>query len=109
MTKLLTAALAGLIAGLSAAPQPPATRAAVDRVAVVVDASGTGAAARIATARADARTRDATFRAPRTLSDQLAVTARLAAEEYATVVGYGLEAHVAIAPLDGRLRYVDAG
>jgi hypothetical protein len=105
MTRLIVATLAGLVAGLSAAPEQPAPRAA-DRVAVVVDASGPGAEARIAAARADAAARRATFRAPRTLHDQLSVTSRLAAEDYTTVVGYGLEDHAAIAPLDGRLRYV---
>ncbi|MGI8778857.1 MAG: hypothetical protein ACR2L8_01580 [Solirubrobacteraceae bacterium] len=108
MTKLLVAAIAGLVAGLSAAPEAPAPRAA-DRVAVVVDASGPGAEARIAIARAAARERHATFRAPRTLRDQLSVTARLAAEGHTTIVGYGLEAPASIAPLDGRVRYVDAG
>jgi hypothetical protein len=108
MTKLLIASLAGLVAGLSAAPEPPAPRAA-DRVAVVVDASGPGAEARLAAARAAAAERHATFRAPRTLHDQLSVTSRLAAEGYATIVGYGLEVHASIAPLDGRLRYVAAG
>ena len=108
MTKLLVASLAGLVAGLSAAHAAPAPRAA-DRVAVVVDASGPGAATLIATARTAARERHATFRAPRTLRDQLSVTARLAAEGYTTIVGYGLEAPDSIAPLDGRVRYVDAG
>jgi hypothetical protein len=108
MTKLLIASLAGLVAGLSAAQAAPAPRAA-DRVAVVVDASGPDAASRIATARTAANERHATFRAPRTLRDQLSVTARLAAEGYTTIVGYGLEAPDSIAPLDGRVRYVDAG
>jgi hypothetical protein len=108
MTKLLVASLAGLVAGLTAAPEAPAPRAA-DRVAVVVDASGPGAAARVAAARTAARERHATFRAPRTLRDQLSVTARLAAEGYTTIVGYGLEAPASIAPLHGQARYVDAG
>ena len=108
MTKLLIATLAGLVAGLSAAPEAPAPRAA-DRVAVVVDASGPGAEQRLAAARAAAAARDAAVRAPRTLHDQLSVTARLAAEGYATIVGYGLEEHASIAPLHGRLRYVAAG
>ena len=108
MTKFIVASLAGLVAGLSAAPEAPAPRAA-DRVAVVVDASGPGAESRISAARADARERSAAFRAPRTLHEQLSVTAFLAAEGYDTIVGYGLEEHAAIAPLDGRLRYVDAG
>ena len=81
MTKLLIASLAGLVAGLSAAPEAPAPRAA-ERVAVVVDASGPGAEARIAAARAAAAERGATLRAPRTLHDQLSVTSRLAAEGY---------------------------
>jgi hypothetical protein len=108
MTKFIVASIAGLVAGLSAAPEAPAPRAA-DRVAVVVDASGAGAESRIAAARDDARQRHATFRAPRTLHDQLSVTSLLAAEGYTTIVGYGVEEHAAIAPLDGRVRYVDAG
>jgi hypothetical protein len=108
MTKFLIASLAGLVAGLTAAPQTPAPRAA-DRVAVVVDASGRGAESRLAAATAAARERGADLRAPRTLHDQLSVTSRLAAEGYATVIGYGLEERASIAPLDGRLDYVDAG
>ena len=108
MTKFIVAALAGLVAGLSAAPEAPPSRAA-DRVAVVVDASGPGAEARISAARAVARERHAAFRAPRTLRDQLSVTALLAAEGYDTIVGYGLEEHAAIAPLDGRVRYIANG
>jgi hypothetical protein len=108
MTKLLIASLAGLVAGLSAAPEPPAHRAA-DRVAIVVDASGPGAEARVAEARAAAAERGATLRAPRTLHDQLSVTSLLAADGYETIVGYGLEEYAAIAPLDGRVRYVAAG
>ncbi len=107
MTKILIATLAGLVAGLSAAPAAPAPRAA-DRVAVVVDASGPGAAARLAAARSAATERHATLRAPRTLRDQLSVTSRLAAEGYTTIVGYGLEEYASIAPLDERLRYVAA-
>ena len=64
MTKFIVASLAGLVAGLSAAPEAPAPRAA-DRVAVVVDASGPGAEARITAARADARERNAALRVPR--------------------------------------------
>jgi hypothetical protein len=108
MTKLIVASLVGLVAGLSAAPEAPAPRAA-DRVAVVVDASGPGAESRLAAAHADARERGATFRAPQTLRDQLSVTSLLAAEGYDTIVGYGLEEHAAIAPLEGRLRYIAAG
>ena len=108
MTKFIVASLAGLVAGLSAAPEAPAPRAA-ERVAVVVDASGPGAETRIAAAREDARQRRATFRAPRTLHDQLSVTSLLAAHGYTTIVGYGVEEHAAIAPLHGRVRYVDAG
>jgi hypothetical protein len=108
MTKLIIATLAGLVAGLSAAPDVPAPRTA-DRVAVVVDASGPGAQARLAAARRDAAARGTALRAPRSLHDQLSVTSRLAAEGYTTVVGYGLEEHASIAPLAGRLRYVDAG
>ena len=108
MTKLIVASLAGLVAGLSAAPEAPAPRAA-DRVAVVVDAAGPGAESRITAARIDARERGAAFRAPRTLHDQLSVTSLLAAQRYTTIVGYGLEESVAVAPLDGAVRYVDAG
>jgi hypothetical protein len=108
MTKFIVASLAGLVAGLSAAPEAPAPRAA-DRVAVVVDASGPGAESRITAARDDARQRDATFRAPRTLHDQLSVTSLLAADGYTTIVGYGVEEHAAIAPLGDRVRYIDAG
>jgi hypothetical protein len=108
MTKLIVASLAGLVAGLSAAPEAPAPRA-TDRVAVVVDASGPGAESRILTARADADRRHAAFRAPRTLRDQLSVTTLLAAEGYTTIVGYGLEEHAAIDPLDGAVRYRAAG
>jgi hypothetical protein len=108
MTKLIVASLAGLVAGLSAAPEAPAPRAA-DRVAVVVDASGPGAESRIAAARADAQRRNAAFRDPHTLRDQLSVTSLLAARGYTTIVGYGLEEHASIAPLDGRVGYVDAG
>jgi hypothetical protein len=108
MTKFLIASLAGLVAGLSAAHEARAPRAA-DRVAVVVNASGPGAGARLAAARADARERHAGFRAPRSLRDQLSVTARLAADGYGTIVGYGLDEHASIAPLDRRVRYVDAG
>jgi hypothetical protein len=107
MTKLLIASLAGLIAGLAAAPEAPLPRAG-DRVAVVVDASGPGAEERLADARDAAARRHAAFRAPRTLHEQLSVTSRLAAEGYSTIVGYGLEENASIAPLDGRLRYVDA-
>jgi hypothetical protein len=108
MTKFIVASIAGLVAGLSAAPEAPAPRAA-DRVAVVVDGSGPGAEARIAAARADARERGAILRVPRTLHDQLSVTSLLAAEGYTTVVGYGLEEHAAIEPLDGAVRYVARG
>jgi hypothetical protein len=108
MTKLLIASLAGLVAGLSAASEAPAPRAA-DRVAVVVDGSGAGAEARVQAARADASERGATLRVPHTLHDQLSVTSLLAAEGYSTIVGYGIEEHAAIEPLDGHVRYVDAG
>jgi hypothetical protein len=107
MTKFLIASLAGLVAGLSAAPEAPVDRAA-DRVAVVADASGPGAEARLAAAQRAAAERGAAFRAPRTLHDQLSVTSRLAADGYTTIVGYGLEEDASIAPLDGRLRYVAA-
>jgi len=108
MTRFIIASLAGLVAGLAAAPEAPVPREP-GRVAVVVDASGPGATDRLAAARAAAAERHATFRAPRTLRDQLSVTARLAAEGYATIVGYGLDEHAAVAPLDGRLRYIRAG
>jgi hypothetical protein len=107
MTRLFIAALAALVAGLSAVHEPPAPRVA-ERVAVVVDASGPSAGARIAAARVAARTRHAPLRTPRTLHDQLSVTSRLAAEGYTTIVGYGLEEYAAIAPLGGRVRYVAA-
>ena len=107
MTKFVVASLAGLVAGLSAVPETPAPPSA-ERVAVVVDASGAGAGARIAAARAVATRRHAALRLPRTLHDQLSVTTRLAAEGYTTIVGYGLEEYAAIAPLDGRVRYVAA-
>ena len=108
MTKLIVASLAGLVAGLSAAPEAPAPRAA-DRVAVVVDGSGPGAESRITAAREDARERHAALRVTPTLHDQLSVTSMLAAEGFTTIVGYGLEEFAAIAPLDGAVRYVDAG
>lgn len=108
MTKFLIASLAGLVAGLTAAPEPSAPKSA-DRVAVVVDASGPGAEARLAAAHAAAAEHDAAFRAPRTLRDQLSVTTRLAADGYTTVIGYGLEEYASVAPLEDRLRYVDAG
>jgi hypothetical protein len=108
MTKLIVASIAGLVAGLSAAPEAPAPRAA-DRVAVVVDASGPGAETRIATARADARDRQAALRETPTLRDQLSVTSLLAAQGYTTIVGYGLEERASIAPLDGRVAYTAAG
>jgi hypothetical protein len=108
MTKLFIATIVGLVAGLSAAPEAPAP-GAPDRVAVVVDGSGPGAEARLAAAHRAASARGATFRAPRTLRDQVSVTTALAAEGYTTIIGYGLEEHASIEPLDGRLRYVDAG
>jgi len=108
MTKLLIASLAGLVAGLSAAPEAPAP-AARERVAVVADGSGPGGAERVAAARSAAAELHAEFRAPRTLRDQLSVTTLLAAEGYTTIVGYGLEDHVAIAPFHGRLHHVVAG
>jgi hypothetical protein len=107
MTKFIVASLAGLAAGLSAAPEAPAPRAA-DRVAVVVDGSGPGAEPRITAARADARERHAALRVTRTLPDQLSVTSMLAAEGYTTIVGHGLVERAAITPLDGAVRYVDA-
>ena len=107
MTRLLIASLAGLVAGLSVAPEGAATRAA-ERVAVVVDASGPGAEQRIAAARSDAAERGATLRVPRTLHDQLSVTSLLAADGYDTIVGYGLEEYASIAPLDGDVRYLKA-
>jgi hypothetical protein len=108
MTRFFIASLIGLVAGLAASPEPPAQREH-DRVAVVVDASGPGAESRLAAAHRAAAERNATFRAPRTLHDQLSVTTLLAAEGYSAIVGYGLEEHASIAPLDGELRYVEAG
>ena len=107
MTKFIVASLVGLVAGLSAAPEAPAPRAA-DRVAVVVDGSGPGANARIDAAREDARERGAALRITPTLHDQLSVTSMLAAAGYDTIVGYGLEEYAAIAPLHGAVRYVAA-
>jgi hypothetical protein len=105
MTKIIVASLAGLVAGLTAAPEAPAPRAA-DRVAVVVDGSGPGAESRIAAARADARERNASLRIPRTLYEQLSVTSMLAARGYDAIVGYGLDERAAIAPLGGAVRFV---
>ena len=107
MTKLIIATIAGLVAGLAAAPEAPLPRVA-DRVAVVVDASPPGGEERLAAASAAAAERHAALRAPRTLHDQLSVTSRLAAEGYTTIVGYGLDERAAIAPLEGRVSYVDA-
>jgi hypothetical protein len=107
MMKFFLAALTGLVAGLTAAPESSAPPVR-ERVAVVVDASGAGATERLATARAAAARQGAELRAPRTLHDQLSVTARLAAEGYTTIIGYGLEEYASIAPLDGRVRYVAA-
>jgi hypothetical protein len=109
MTKFFIASLAGLVAGLSAAPEAPEPPRAAERVAVVADASGPGAEARVAAARAAAAELHAEFRAPRTLRDQLSVTTLLAAEGYTTIVGYGIEDHVAIAPFHGRLTHVVGG
>jgi hypothetical protein len=107
MTRVLIASLAGLVAGLSATPEAPTTRAA-ERVAVVVDASGPGAEQRLEAARSDAAERGATLRVPRTLHDQLSVTSLLAADGFDRIVGYGLEEYAAIAPLDGAIRYENA-
>jgi hypothetical protein len=108
MTKLIVASIAGLVAGLSAAPEAPAPRAA-ERVAVVVDASGRDADTRVALARGDAHLRNAPLRATQTLNEQLSVTSLLAAQGYTTIVGYGLVPHAAIAPLPDGVRYVAAG
>jgi hypothetical protein len=108
MTKLLIATLAGLVAGLSATPGTPSPRPA-ERVAVVADGSGPGAAARVAAARADATRRHAELRIPRSLRDQVSVTTALAVRGYGTIVGYGLEPAASIAPLHGGVRYIDAG
>jgi len=105
MTKLIIATLAGLVAGLSAAPEAPAPRAA-ERVAVVVDASGPGAPQRIAAARDEAKRRHAPLKAPRSLREQVSTTTFLAAQGYTTIVGYDLNEHAAIAPLHGAVRYV---
>ena len=106
MTKLIIATLAGLVAGLSAAPEAPAPRAG-ERVAVVVDASGPGAPQRIAAARDEATRRHAPLKAPRSLREQVSTTTLLAAQGYTTIVGYDLNENAAIAPLDGAVRYVD--
>ena len=106
MTKLVIATLAGLVAGLSASPEAPVAHSPRERVAVVVDASGPGAEARIASARATARAHGAPLRAPRSLHDQLSVTSLLAAQGYITIVGFGLEEYASIAPLPDSVRYV---
>ena len=106
MTKLVVATIAGLVAGLSASPEAPVARTPHERVAVVVDASGPGAEARLATARATAEAAGATLRAPRSLHDQLSVTSLLAAQGYTTIIGYGLEEYASIAPLPESVRYV---
>jgi hypothetical protein len=106
MTKLVIATLAGLVAGLSAGTQAPAADSPRERVAVVVDVSGPGAEARIATAEATARARGATLRAPRSLHDQLSVTSLLAAQGYTTIIGFGLEEFASIEPLPDSVRYV---
>jgi len=106
MTKLVIATLAGLVAGLSASPEAPVAHSPRERVAVVVDASGAGAEARVATARATAKRLGATLKAPRSLHDQLSVTSLLAAQGYTTIVGYGLEKYASIAPLPDSVRYV---
>ena len=49
------------------------------------------------------------MRAPRSLREQLSVTSLLAAQGYATIVGYGLEERAAIEPLGDDVRYVAAG
>ena len=105
MTKLIIATLAGLVAGLSAAPEAPAPRAG-ERVAVVVDASGPGAPQRIAAAQEEATRRHAPLKAPRSLREQVSTTTLLAAQGYTTIVGYDLNEHAAIAPLHGAVRYV---
>ena len=106
MTKLVIATLAGLVAGLSASPEAPVAHSPHGRVAVVVDASGPGAEARLTAARETARARGATLRAPRSLHDQLSVTSLLAAQGYTTIIGYGLEEYASIAPLPDSVRYV---
>src|SRR5829696_2305210 len=102
MTKLVIATLAGLVAGLSASPEAPVAHSPRERVAVVVDASGPGAEARVATARRQG----AAFKAPRSLHDQLSVTSLLAAQGYTTIIGYGLEEYASIEPLPDGVRYV---
>ena len=106
MTKLVIATLAGLVAGLSASPEAPVAHSPHERVAVVVDASGPGAEARLASARETARARGATLRVPRSLHDQLSVTSLLAAQGYTTIIGYGLEEYASIDPLPDSVRYV---
>ena len=106
MTKLVIATLAGLVAGLSAAPQAPVAHSPHERVAVVVDVSGPDAEALLASARETARARGATLRAPRSLHDQLSVTSLLAAQGYTTIIGFGLEEFASIEPLPDSVRYV---
>jgi hypothetical protein len=106
MTKLVIATLAGLVAGLSASPEAPVAHSPRERVAVVVDASGPGAEARLAAAQATAQRRGATLKAPRSLHDQLSVTSLLAAKGYTTIIGYGLEEYASIEPLPDSVRYV---
>ena len=106
MTKLVIATLAGLVAGLSASPEERVAHSPRERVAVVVDASGPGAEARLTAARETARAHGATLRAPRSLHDQLSVTSLLAAQDYTTIIGYGLEEYASIAPLPDGIRYV---
>ena len=48
----------------------------------------------------------ATFKAPRSLHDQLSVTSLLAAQGYTTIVGYDLEEYASIDPLPDSVRYV---
>ncbi len=98
---------AGFGAGASASTGSGAGDAATraPRVAVVVGAGTAGAGPGVAAARRGALAAGVTHRAPRTVYEQLSVTARLAAEGYTTIVGVGLEARRAIAPLEGRVRH----
>lgn len=94
------AALAGVPVDPGAQPPGPS------RVAVVVYAGPPGGVPRATAAQAGARAAGVTSRAPRSVPEQLSVTARLAAEGYTAIVGVGLDHRRAIRPLDGRVRHV---
>ena len=113
MTKFLIASLAGLVAGLSAAPEAPAPPGGGARRRRRRRVRPRRRGARRGRPQRRRRARTPTFRAPRTLHDQLSVTTLLAAEGYTTIVGYGLEEHVADRaarrPLALRRRRLTAG